>query len=125
MKRELIAEVEQRTGVAARGWIGSLIGFARRAAAYKRADLILGDDKALAKLFDRGVQIVYSGKAHPRDMAGKAIVNKLVAAAKQYPEHVVFLENYDMTLGAAADARLPTSGSTTRAGRSRPRARAA
>ncbi len=43
----------------------SLIGFARRAASYKRADLILGDAKALKALFARGVQIVYSGKAHP------------------------------------------------------------
>ena len=62
-----------------------LIGFARRAAAYKRADLILGDERALAKLFEHGVQIVYSGKAHPRDLAGKALVGKLVDAAKKHP----------------------------------------
>jgi starch phosphorylase len=100
MKQELIEVVEQRTGVKLR-LDKLLVGFARRAAAYKRADLILGDDKALAKLFDRGVQLVYSGKAHPRDMAGKEIVTKLVAAAKQHPGQVVFLQNYDMTLGAA------------------------
>jgi starch phosphorylase len=100
MKQELIELVEHRTGVKLR-LDKLLVGFARRAAAYKRADLILGDDKALAKLFDRGVQLVYSGKAHPRDMAGKEIVTRLVAAAKQHPGHVVFLQNYDMTLGAA------------------------
>ena len=100
MKQELIDLVEERTGIALR-LDRLLIGFARRAAAYKRADLILGDDKALAKLFDRGVQVVYSGKAHPRDMAGKEIVTKLVEAAKRHPTHVVFLQNYDMTLGAA------------------------
>jgi starch phosphorylase len=100
MKQELIDLVLDRTGVELR-LDRLLIGFARRAAAYKRADLILGDDKALAKLFERGVQIVYSGKAHPRDMAGKEIVTKLVAAAKEHPKHVVFLQNYDMRLGAA------------------------
>jgi glycogen phosphorylase len=100
MKQELIELVEHRTGVKLR-LDKLLVGFARRAAAYKRADLILGDDKALAKLFDRGVQLVYSGKAHPRDMAGKEIVTRLVAAAKQHAGHVVFLQNYDMTLGAA------------------------
>jgi starch phosphorylase len=77
-----------------------LIGFARRSAAYKRADLILGEPAALWRLFERGVQIVYAGKAHPRDLAGKALAGKLVAAAKQHPRHVVFLESYDMRLGA-------------------------
>ena len=99
MKQELAAAVEQRTG-AKLSLDKLVIGFARRSAAYKRADLILGDDKAVKSLFDRGIQIVYSGKAHPRDMAGKALVTKIVAAAKKHPKHVVFLENYDMTLGA-------------------------
>jgi starch phosphorylase len=99
MKQELADEVAKRTGKKL-ALDKLVIGFARRAAAYKRADLILGDDKALKSLFDRGIQIVYSGKAHPRDIAGKALVTKIVAAAKQHPKHVVFLENYDMTLGA-------------------------
>ncbi len=117
MKAELIAEIAKRTGVTFAA-DKLLIGFARRAAAYKRADLILGDKsverptrsaaaggaevdgKALAALFDAGVQLVYSGKAHPRDLAGKELVGKLVAAAKAHKGHVVFLENYDMTLGA-------------------------
>ena len=99
MKQELADEVEKRTGVTL-ALDKLVIGFARRAAAYKRADLILGDDQALKSLFDRGIQIVYSGKAHPRDLAGKALVSTIVAAAKKHPKHVVFLENYDMTLGA-------------------------
>jgi starch phosphorylase len=99
MKAELAAEVKQRAGVELA--IDRLvIGFARRAAAYKRADLILGDDKQLKKLFDAGVQILYSGKAHPRDLDGKALVGKLVEAAKKHHGKVVFLENYDMHLGA-------------------------
>jgi glycogen phosphorylase len=99
MKTELIDEIARRTKVSLAP-TRLLIGFARRAAAYKRADLILGDDGALHRLFERGVQIVYAGKAHPRDLAGKALVGKLVAAAKQHPQHVVFLESYDMRLGA-------------------------
>jgi glycogen phosphorylase len=99
MKHELVAEIEQRTGV----HLSSerlLVGFARRAAAYKRADLILGDERGLRRLFDHGVQVVYAGKAHPRDLAGKALVARLVEAAKKHPGNVVFLENYDMRLGA-------------------------
>ena len=99
MKREMVAEIAKRTGVHLKAE-GFIIGFARRAASYKRADLILGDDAALAKLFDAGVQIVYSGKAHPRDTEGKKLVVKLVEAAKQHPGHVVFVESYDMRVGA-------------------------
>lgn len=99
MKEELLAEVERATKVKLAP-DRLTIGFARRAAGYKRADLILGDEAALGRLFDRGVQVVYSGKAHPRDLAGKALVGRLVAAAKRHPQHVVFLESYDMRLGA-------------------------
>ncbi|HWU89248.1 MAG TPA: alpha-glucan family phosphorylase [Kofleriaceae bacterium] len=99
MKKELIAEVARRTQVQLSPE-RLLIGFARRAAAYKRADLLLGDEQVLRRLFERGVQIVYAGKAHPRDGAGKALVGRLVDAAKHHPKHVVFLENYDMRIGA-------------------------
>jgi starch phosphorylase len=99
MKRELIEEIERRTGMQL-SMQGLLLGFARRAAAYKRADLILGDDKALRRLFDHGVQLVYSGKAHPRDLAGKSLVGRLVEAVRKHPGKVIFLENYDMQLGA-------------------------
>jgi starch phosphorylase len=99
MKHELIVEVERRTGVHL-SQEGLLLGFARRAAAYKRADLILGDERGLKHLFDRGIQLVYSGKAHPRDLAGKSLVGRLVDATRKYPGKIVFLENYDMRLGA-------------------------
>ncbi|HTR54962.1 MAG TPA: alpha-glucan family phosphorylase [Kofleriaceae bacterium] len=99
MKHELIAEVAARAKIALAP-DRLVIGFARRAAAYKRADLILGDDKALRRLFDHGVQIVYGGKAHPRDLAGKALVGKLLAAAAAHPGSIAFLENYDMRIGA-------------------------
>jgi starch phosphorylase len=101
MKAELCALVEQRTG-AKLAIDGLLVGFARRAASYKRADLVLGDEARLERLLGDGkVQIVYAGKAHPRDSGGKALVTRLYEAARRWPGHVVFLENYDMVLGAA------------------------
>jgi starch phosphorylase len=99
MKGELIAEIARRT----RFELSTdklLLGFARRAATYKRADLVISDEKSLKRLFDAGVQIVYAGKAHPRDQAGKALIGKLIDASKKHPAQVVFLENYDMRLGA-------------------------
>src|SRR5262249_45375882 len=53
MKQELLDEIARRTGVQL-AINGLLVGFARRAAAYKRADLILGDEKGVRRLFDAG-----------------------------------------------------------------------
>ncbi len=101
MKAELIEMVAARTG-ARLALDKMIIGFARRAAGYKRADLILGEEGRLERLLgELGAQIVYAGKAHPRDTGGKALVGKLVSAARRWPGQVVFLENYDMTVGAA------------------------
>jgi starch phosphorylase len=77
-----------------------LIGFARRAATYKRADLIFRNQEELLPLLESGrIQLVFSGKAHPQDDGGKNMVAKIVALAKELPGKVVFLENYDMALG--------------------------
>jgi starch phosphorylase len=101
MKAELAEEVVKRTGVHLRT-DRLLVGFARRAAQYKRADLVLGDEARLERmLVDDRIQIVYSGKAHPRDGGGKALVARLWEASRKWPGKVLFLENYDMTLGAA------------------------
>ena len=51
-------------------------------------------------LKDGKIQIVFSGKAHPLDDNGKQIVENIVKMSKRYPNSVVFLENYDMTIGA-------------------------
>ena len=99
MKSELIDEIARRTNVKL-AHDKLLVGFARRAATYKRADLIFGDERTLKKLFDKGLQLVYSGKAHPRDLQGKALIGKVLDAARKHPKQVVFLENYDMKLGA-------------------------
>ena len=76
------------------------IGFARRFATYKRATLVLRDPERLARLLndpERPAQIVYAGKAHPRDDAGKAFIQQIVKLAQrpEFRRRIVFLENYD------------------------------
>ena len=76
-----------------------VIGFARRAAGYKRNDLVLRDSDRLERLLADGrVALVFSGKAHPDDGHGKAIVTEIVRAARAHPGRITFLENYDMSL---------------------------
>jgi glycogen phosphorylase len=100
LKAELIAGIKERAGVELKDDV-LLVGFARRATAYKRADLIFGEPERLDPLFREGkLQLVFSGKAHPKDQPGKALIARLVEASKRWPHGVVFLENYDMTLGA-------------------------
>ncbi len=83
-----------------------LIGFARRAASYKRSDLILRDEARLQKLLEKSnVRVVFAGKAHPDDGTGRSIVARLVQGARKHPGKVFFLENYDMSVG-----RLLTRG---------------
>ncbi len=79
-----------------------IIGFARRAVAYKRASLIFSNPRIIGPLLkDQTIQIVFSGKSHPLDDNGKKLVAEIVAMSKKYPKSVVFLENYDMEIGAA------------------------
>jgi starch phosphorylase len=76
------------------------IGFARRAAGYKRADLLLREPARLERLLARHpIQFVFAGKAHPEDGAGKALVAKVAEAARAHPGRIAFLENYEMALG--------------------------
>jgi starch phosphorylase len=79
------------------------IGFGRRFASYKRATLLLLDPERLLRILngaERPVQIVISGKAHPRDDAGKQLIQTIVnlAARPEFRRKIVFLENYDMTV---------------------------
>lgn len=99
-KRKLISFVKERTGVQLNE-DSLLIGFSRRAVPYKRSDFIFSDRPKIDSLFRSGkLQIIFSGKAHPLDDRGKAIVENIVALTKEYPNSVVFLENYDMTIGS-------------------------
>jgi starch phosphorylase len=80
------------------------IGFARRFATYKRAPLVFRDRKRLAALLNdesRPVQLVFAGKAHPRDTGGQAFA-RTIFEMSQRPEFrgkVVILEEYDMRVG--------------------------
>ncbi len=74
-----------------------LIGFARRAAPYKRGDLIFTDEKKIGPLLKSGeIQIIISSKAHPLDFTGKEIIKHVLNIQKKYPNSVVFLDNYNM-----------------------------
>ena len=79
------------------------IGFGRRFATYKRATLIFRDLPRLKRILLEGahpVQLIFAGKAHPRDDAGKELIRQ-VAELSRTPElgrHIVFLENYDMAV---------------------------
>ncbi|MBS1248566.1 MAG: Glycogen phosphorylase [Chloroflexi bacterium] len=79
------------------------IGFARRFATYKRADLVLSDFDRLLKLINRPnkpVQIIFAGKAHPDDHPGKLLIQKVYRMVKtaETGGRLVFLEDYDMNL---------------------------
>lgn len=80
------------------------IGFARRFATYKRATLLLRyPERLLALLRDpkRPIQLVFAGKAHPQDDAGKALIRDIIYFAKSQgvAHRMVFIENYDMMVG--------------------------
>jgi len=80
-----------------------IIGFARRFATYKRGTLLLRDKKRLADILNNPqcpVQVIFSGKAHPQDDAGKELIRQIVSLARepQFRRRIVFLENYDMTI---------------------------
>ncbi len=82
------------------------IGFARRFASYKRGNLLLKDQQRLTKLLtdsNRRVQIIFAGKAHPKDTEGKDIIRQIVHFATQQSvrRHVVFLEDYDIDIAQA------------------------
>ncbi len=76
------------------------IGFARRAATYKRADLIFSDIDRLIHISDDigKIQFVFAGKAHPKDWPGKDLIKKIFSYMHQLEDRIkiVYLENYDM-----------------------------
>ncbi len=86
------------------------IGFARRFAPYKRADLIFRDFERLLKMLNRPnmpLQIIFAGKSHPDNENGKRLIQDVYRAVKRSEGggRLVFLEDYDMHLG-----RLLTQG---------------
>ena len=101
-----------------------LIGFARRFAAYKRADLLLRDRRRLLEVLsrqDRPIRLLFAGKAHPRDGHGQEILKHVAAAARATSSPARFSSSRTTTSSSLASwCRASISGSTHRcAGRKR------
>jgi starch phosphorylase len=103
-KKAMLDAVKERTGVELKPDIFT-IGFARRAATYKRADLLMTDPERLQRMAEQqgGMQILYAGKAHPADEPGKAKVRRVIELAHELRDsalRIVYIENYEWKLGA-------------------------
>jgi glycogen phosphorylase len=117
-KDALLAEVAARTGLMLNPRVLTL-GFARRVATYKRANLLFTDPERLVRLAEQagGLQILYAGKAHPQDEPGKALIREVVDKAHSLDSkllHIVYLENYAWDLGAALTAGVDVWVNTPR-----------
>lgn len=100
-KRELVQEVERRTGTRLDPEVMT-IGFARRATRFKQADLLFSDLNRLRKIAREvgPFQVIYGGKAHPKDEGGKSIIRRIFQFAAELKDiiPVIYLEEYDMAL---------------------------
>ena len=107
LKQGLIDQVQARTGVTLNP-AHMTVGFARRFATYKRGDLLFREPERLRALLDQGMQILYSGKAHPADVPGQAMIQTILKWCTHpwFKGRIVFLEDYDIDIG-----RHITSGS--------------
>ncbi len=106
-KQRLTQEVNRRVNA---GFDHNLftVGFARRATAYKRPHLLFHDLDRLRRIAQKygPLQIVYAGKAHPKDEEGKALIQKIFRWGKELPPEVklAYLPNYDMEVGMLCTA---------------------
>jgi starch phosphorylase len=103
-KLSLLRTVAKRTGQKLNPTVLTL-GFARRVATYKRASLLFTDPARLVAIAEKigGLQILFAGKAHPADIAGKGLIRDVFASAARLNSSalkIVYLENYDWGLGA-------------------------
>jgi glycogen phosphorylase len=117
-KMALLAEISTRTGLELSPNVLTL-GFARRAATYKRATLLFTEPERLQKIAAEagGLQIIYAGKAHPQDGPGKELIQKVVKEAERLSNdtlRIVYLENYDWELGAMLTAGVDVWVNTPR-----------
>ncbi len=117
-KEELLAEVASRAGLVLNPKVLTL-GFARRAATYKRASLLFTDPERLLKIATEagGLQILYAGKAHPQDEPGKALIRQVIETAGELSNdmlRIVYLENYAWDLGALLTAGVDVWVNTPR-----------
>ena len=106
-KRQMIQQVN-RTSNAGMDVDVLTLGFARRATAYKRTDLLFQDIERLKQLAAHagGLQVIYAGKAHPHDHQGKALIKRIYEVKEVLKEDIkiAYLANYDLALGALLTA---------------------
>jgi len=117
-KETLLTEVASRTGLVLNPNVLTL-GFARRAATYKRASLMFTDPERLLRIAMQagGLQILYAGKAHPADEPGKALIHHVIETAGKLSNdmlRIVYLENYAWDLGALLTAGVDVWVNTPR-----------
>jgi starch phosphorylase len=101
-KRRLLDYVNQQTNLGM-DLDALTIGFARRMTSYKRPDLLFTDIERLRQLSRKAgpIQLVYGGKAHPKDIDGKELIKRVFEASRQLRKDVkvAYLSNYDMYVG--------------------------
>jgi starch phosphorylase len=106
-KRQMIEDVNRASNAGMDSDVLTL-GFARRATAYKRMDLLFQDIERLQQLATHagGVQVIYAGKAHPHDCQGKELIKHIYAIKDVLKDHIkiAYLANYDLALGAMLTA---------------------
>jgi starch phosphorylase len=106
-KRKLINFINKRYN-AGMNYDDFTIGFARRQTAYKRPELLISDTERLKEIVEKAgpIQIVYAGKAHPKDQSGKETIKKIFYTMKTINDKIkiAFIQNYDMTIGKMVTA---------------------
>jgi len=98
-KKTLFDYIKKETGVELNPEILTM-GFARRATAYKRPGLLFSDVERLERIGAKKLQIVYAGKAHPKDESGKKLIEKIFEVKERLKDKVkmVYIKNYDMDI---------------------------
>jgi starch phosphorylase len=117
-RQELLRLIDRRFGMPF-GGAGIIIGFARRSTEYKRPLLLFSDIERLKRMAERfgPINLLFAGKAHPRDEIGRRLIREIHEAGKQVGDliRVAFLPNYEVQLAAALVAGVDVWLNTPRA----------
>ena len=100
-KAYLFQYIQETTGVSLDPGVLT-IGFARRATAYKRANMIFSDPQRLLKIGDGRLQLIFGGKAHPHDEHGKQMIQEIRSQTAVFGDRlkIVYLPNYNMDVAS-------------------------
>ena len=107
--KKILIDFINQSGVCEMNTEDFTIGFARRQTAYKRPDLLISNPEKLIEISQKAgpIQIIYSGKAHPKDFSGKEAIKKICQLAKKNNKDIkiCFIPNYDISI-----AKMMVSG---------------